>query len=94
MDENKNKTSEIQEISAEELEKAAGGWKYDGFLDWLKGYDVVCPYCGSGSADDVAFRLAAGPSCAVFTCKCCGRDFSYHYQSKKIWRMDDHGDGI
>ena len=94
MDENKNKTSEIREIGAEELEKAAGGWKYEGFLDWLKGYEVVCPYCGSDSADDVAFRLAAGPSCGVFTCKRCRRDFSYHYQSKKIWRMDDDGNGI
>ena len=94
MDQNKNKTPGEYEIGFEELEKATGGWEYTGPVKWLKGYNVACPYCGSGSQDDVEFQYAGGLSRAYFKCKCCNRQFSYRYLSDKVWRFDDQSRGI
>lgn len=83
-----------RELTSAEAAQVYGGWLYDGHREWLQGYNIVCPYCQNERKDVVIFKAALGPSCATFRCEHCRRSFSYHYQSDKIWRFDDHGRGI
>ena len=89
-----NGNMDMRELNQDEMETVSGGWEYDGKREWLVGHNIECPYCGNGSRDVVVFKAALGPSCAMFKCNNCDRSFSYHYQSDKIWRFDDHGKGI
>ena len=93
MNQEEKKDPGIREIDAEELGTVAGGWEYDGSRTWLKGHDIVCPYCGSNSREDIDPKYTTQSS-VQFKCKICNRNFTYSYQSRQIFRFDDHGHGI
>ena len=71
-----NKETEKKMLNENEMEQAAGGFEYEGVLEWLKGYNITCPTCGNEDADSLKKRYATGLH-IYFTCGKCGQNFYY-----------------
>ena len=63
-------------LSENEMEQAAGGFEYEGVLEWLKGHNICCPTCGNGDAGSITRRYATGLH-SYYTCEKCGQKFYY-----------------
>ena len=70
-----NREKEKRTLNENEMEQAAGGFEYEGILEWLKGYDITCPTCGNGDAGSITKRYATALH-VYYTCK-CGQKFFY-----------------
>ena len=71
-----NRETEKKILSVNEMEQATGGFEYNGCLEWLKGYNIVCPNCGCEDADSVKRRYATALH-VYYTCENCGQKFFY-----------------
>ena len=76
---------EKKKLNPEELEQATGGWEYNGFFEWLKGYNIKCPNCGNENAD-VVQKYAASTNEVLFKCAYCQQRFKLKY----TWDKPDH----
>ncbi len=68
--------TEKKTLTNNEMEQVNGGFEYDGILEWLKGYNIVCPTCGNEDEGSITKRYATGIH-IYFTCKNCGQKFNY-----------------
>ena len=71
-----NRETENKVLNENEMAQVAGGFEYEGVLEWLKGYDIVCPNCGNGNADSIQRRYATALH-IYYTCGNCGQKFFY-----------------
>ena len=71
MDEKKN-------LSLEEMEQVSGGWEYNGFFEWLNGYNIKCPKCGNDDPN-VVQKYAASTNEVLFKCTRCQQRFKLKY---------------
>ena len=71
-----NKETEKKTLNENEMEQAAGGFIYEGCLEWLKGYNIACPTCGKDDAGSVKRRYATALH-SYYTCEKCGQNFYY-----------------
>ena len=62
-------------LNKNEMEQAAGGFEYNGILEWLRGHNIACPKCGNADAGSITRRYATGLH-VYFTCE-CGQNFFY-----------------
>ena len=69
-----NRETEKKILSVNEMEQAIGGFEYNGCLEWLKGYNIVCPNCGNEDGDSIKKRYATGLH-IYYTCENCGQKF-------------------
>lgn len=76
--------NEKVELNVNELGKISGGWIYDGPVDWLKGTDIKCPYCGADDEETVHYcgrsRMFIG-----FGCSKCKQQFNYELFYGKVY---------
>ena len=82
-----------KELNPEEMAQASGGWTYDGAADWLKGFEIACPYCGNSSRDVAQSAFMSSKSTVFFRCVSCKRQFIYSTLSDKkgqILLLDDN----
>ena len=83
-----------KELNLEELAQVSGGWTYDGVADWLKGFEIACPYCGNSSRDVAQFQfMSFSKSNVYFRCVNCKREFIYSALAPKkgqILLLDDN----
>ena len=63
-------------LSEKEMEQVAGGFEYDGVLEWLKGHNITCPKCGTEDEGSLKKRYATGLH-IYYTCEKCGQKFYY-----------------
>ena len=73
-------------LNENEMTQAAGGFKYTGILEWLKGHNIACPGCGNEAEDLIEKRYATGLH-AYYTCKNCGQKFYYTLSASKKVRV-------
>lgn len=71
-----NRNTEKKILNENEMEQAAGGFEYDGCLEWLKGYNITCPACGNEDAGSLKRRYTTALH-IYFTCEKCGQNFYY-----------------
>ena len=71
-----NRETEKKTLNENEMEQAAGGFEYEGVLEWLKGYSIACPNCGNEDEGSVKRRYATALH-AYYTCGKCGQKFYY-----------------
>ena len=71
-----NRKTEKKELKENEMEQAAGGFEYEGVLEWLKGYNIACPTCGNEDAGSIKRRYASALH-IYYTCEKCGQKFFY-----------------
>ena len=74
----------MKELKPSEMEQISGGWEYDGDIDWLKGINIQCPYCGAEGRETVQnhgrSKLTAG-----FKCSRCNNRFQYINANGKVY---------
>ena len=61
-------------LNKNEMEQAAGGFEYNGILEWLRGHNIACPKCGNVNKGNFCSecgekRPADAP---LFRCDKCG----------------------
>ena len=71
-----NRNTEKKILNENEMEQAAGGFEYDGCLEWLKGYNITCPACGNEEAGSLKRRYTTALH-IYFICEKCGQNFYY-----------------
>ena len=71
-----NRGTEKKVLNENEMEQAAGGFEYEGILEWLKGYNITCPTCGNEDAGSITRRYATALH-SYYTCSKCGQQFYY-----------------
>ena len=71
-----NRETEKKVLNENEMEQAAGGFEYEGILEWLKGYNITCPTCGNEDEGSITKRYATGLH-IYYTCEKCGQKFCY-----------------
>ena len=71
-----NRETEKKILSEKEMEQAAGGFEYEGVLEWLRGHDICCPKCGNGDAGSITRRYATALH-SYYTYEKCGQKFYY-----------------
>ena len=69
-----NRETEKKILNENEMEQATGGFEYDGILEWLKGYNIVCPNCGNEDAGSLKRRYTTALH-IYFTCEKCRQEF-------------------
>ena len=77
-----NMEKEINTLNEKEMEQAAGGFEYEGILEWLRGYPIACPSCGNEEEDSITKRYATGLH-IYYTCAKCGQKFYYTLGANK-----------
>ena len=71
-----NRGTGTKTLTEKEMEHVAGGFEYEGCLEWLKGYNIACPNCGNEDAGSVKRRYATALH-IYYTCEKCGQEFYY-----------------
>ena len=73
-----------KELKANELEQVSGGWEYNGDVEWLKGYNIKCPYCGAEDEETVQY-CGRSKMLVGFRCAHCAKQFQYLYSMGKVY---------
>ena len=71
-----NRETEKKMLNENEMEQAAGGFEYEGVLEWLKGYSIACPNCGNEDETSISRRYATALH-SYYKCEKCGQNFYY-----------------
>ena len=72
-----------KELNVNEMEQISGGWVYDGPVEWLKGTNIKCLYCGAEDEETVHY-LGRSTMHICFECRNCHNTVNYEYFNGRV----------